>query len=1605
MAPIRLNLSALRSSLSRREHLPDAPSRDRTLGGLLAERPVSRRTAIQVTGGAVAGLVPALNHLHAFLGGLELVGDDRRLAFLLGGRERWVIDVRRFAGSPTLRHRKRGDGVRVELRGARFPGTALPADFMCDVSPGIIGHRMRLKFALGGFHSEAPFEGWLRGTASARSRVSFDERVCPLGRRSSLQLAGRAEAEFSPDWTITLNGRGVVRVPGIGGEVRSDSVTLALADAEAPSVLGEPPERRTLISLERQGRPWALQPKLPLEGPGDLQFSDDPFDGLTIEAGETARGRVVRALVATCAAGGQTAFYAPGGGLVDDSGRAARIPLRDARYAVAFDRSGERRALLAEYGEAAWLSGDGFNIEVGATPDAGPFELVATNRTVERMRCEPPLLRIAVPMAGALVEPVELPAGSRIALAQSMIGDDDEPVTPARLCFDDDRRCTGLTLAPAPPLAVLRPDDLLSVTFQFVNLGLQIEGGGQASLVREPAQEAPGSFVIVYFAPQNIAEQAFWERARDAAGGAVSFEQLDSQGGELDEGDPGYEKSPNSSEEPDAGDVPVRARIAGRSRLAFRLPDEVDSLPYTLGALLDWSRLEPSLVATALPPPPPPPRLLVRRLAVPGRTTTTVARAQIATAVTRPIKTEVQVDAARQSAVARELGKNLPRRVRVPDERLEAIAATLIQTRPGYRAVPSAGLSAIIAKLLSRPYAPGRYETHLETPWRLVVSPNRFGSWAHSVQEVSDPDTGITELWHTRLGVRRAGEIPPGASPVDEEEDYFRTLRAVWSPDYLRDASSDDPPRYPETHPGNPFRSSLDARDRHELVTLTSDFTLPDCEERIVRVERLMLSALGAWMNVRGAWELSGLPAEALNLLSVEEWRHRATMGRDHYVRVVYRGYLFPLGHRASLVKVTERKFKQTKRGQTAFLRQRMYVVVRQPERAFPAAFEPHAGRKFPFRRVRLATLATPSLDDPAEGQILGKGQGAFWLRVNDEDFPFHIVAEDLEGRRVEFTASLAFVDSKYAVDFAVADAAAASLAGSPRRSARPVSGQKVAYAESVKAGDTTFETDSLTLGAQAVAEPGDAAFRAQDQPRFFPAVDGASVELPAVKQLVGVAGGVAIRYPARYLERGFEGAANDPSGNAGQVFAELASPADLSFGGGSAGTDKVGGLVTPNLSISGLSRLSGPVSGDLEEMMSGSFDPAKFFAGLDVKLLGGLSLLDIVEALTGFGAQLDGLKADMDSLLGDLTEQATAAALDSLPKCQVPAFITQLIYDAADAASDLGNAAKLPKQVQLTFKWDPRVTSSGPFVVNGDPDDTLSLTSIALIPLGLDGPAKEPSYTVSAALDDFTLNLFNIIAIQVNSVRFKKQAGEKPDVKADIENVEFQGPLAFVENLQSLIPSNGFVDASIDVTPLGIKAGFNLALPTIAVGVLTIDNISLGGGLSVPFTGDPLRFRFNFCTREQPFVLTVYALGGGGFFGIELGLDGVELLEAALEFGAAIAVDFGVASGGVSVKAGIYFKMEVDVATLTGYFRMNGYIDVLGLITASIVFYLALTYQSSPKMVWGEATLTIEVEVLFFSVSVDIKARKEFATPPPPRFADLMNEDEWVTYQLAFAE
>jgi hypothetical protein len=190
-----------------------------------------------------------------------------------------------------------------------------------------------------------------------------------------------------------------------------------------------------------------------------------------------------------------------------------------------------------------------------------------------------------------------------------------------------------------------------------------------------------------------------------------------------------------------------------------------------------------------------------------------------------------------------------------------------------------------------------------------------------------------------------------------------------------------------------------------------------------------------------------------------------------------------------------------------------------------------------------------------------------------------------------------------------------------------------------------------------------------------------------------------------------------------------------------------------------------------------------------------------------------------------------------------------------------------------------------------------------------------------------------------------------------------------------------GFADPpSLQVTDAGLELGYTLGVPTVAMGAFTLQNLSLSAGLSLPLGGtDSTKLALAFAERHNPCIVTYSALGDAAFLGVTVGLEGLKSLEGSIEFGGAIAINLGVASGGVALMAGVYYSHTASPSTgdsLAGFVRCVGELDVLGLISISAQFYLELGYKSVPDRVSGTASLTVEVEVLFFSESVTVTVR-----------------------------
>jgi len=1183
-------------------------------------------------------------------------------------------------------------------------------------------------------------------------------------------------------------------------------------------------------------------------------------------------------------------------------------------------------------------------------------------------------------------------------------------------------------------VSCVRPDDLLVCDFIFENLRLDLAGRGAPKLVRQNTSTA---VLIVEFPPQSFGEEAFLDTSGEPQGVPDDLSGKEKFPEKAAEVTPAVDKkNVIQPGEPFPGLARARIRMSGSSRIAFNMPARETELAFTIEAILDACRRWPMrLDANAVPDPS---RLHIRRTpdfrdawlgsvvasdawkeakriltVAAGRaheqTLASAARRVSARAV-EAIRSgsSSEIDGMLHEAINEELDVLAERFTSFRDpKRLEAAAAAVSFMATERLTEHRLGDSVFdlmkelpFVRMIFPPHEPAHNVTALELPYRLILSPVPESRWHHHTDSVTR--NGRTELWHTRLTSSTKDIGPDGSTRV----------RALWSDDYREPGPNGeiDQKLVELTNDVNKvadanvskrfFRMSLDPLDRSMLVALMSGFDLRTKQDKTYQPltahsRRLSLSSLGALLEAEGQWD----PPKPKGL-GLEQWRHVATLGRDHYVRVVYRGFLCHTRHAASLVKVTERKFESTGPGvkdRVAVLRQRFFIIVRERVKHYDGKGVDFGGRKLCFTDIEITTSVTPSLlspDDPAcdlEGAAIYAGvnpiprRACFWPMIGPSnqplqarDFLFNMIGTDRHGNRIPFSMPLLFVGIE-ANEFGdkpdpnvMTKIRDAYNKDATRRSA-DLGSFSVCYAppKDGAKGDPRLPTRKMTFMAMPVHK-----YVSTDEAYFYPAVEGAKAGIAAIQRLLQKPDAmVNVAYAQAYLDHDFGPA------NAGEVFLKLVEPFGLTFGkeaGKHVKSDTIGGLATPGMEIRGLSRIMGPVatqplkpgeSADtkLQDIVGNQFKPADFFS--DAKILGGVKLAEILEDVTGLASD------------------------------EVPKLLSRETTDSLEASFEW-----------TTSKIKPQGDKAGLFRPNAGGPTTLKM--LGVVSARRDGPA--PTFSATATLDNFKVNLFGFVTIWFDKLEFRSRTGQKPDVVVDLhpgeQAIEFGGALEFVNDLRNIIPSNGFSDPpGLSVTPSGLCASYSINIPSLPLGIFMLEHLSLGAGFLLPFDGQPAEVRFNFAERHRPFSLTVSMLGGGGFFAIGLGSEGVREIEASLEFGAALGIDLGVASGSVEIKAGVYFHWKKTLVELEGYVRLHGELDVLGLISASLTFHLKLAYtkQGGQSVVWGEAKLEVEIEVLFLSFSVSVRCRREFGgSAGDPKFIELIpDQTTWNEYCGAFAK
>ncbi|MCW3038456.1 MAG: hypothetical protein JWM31_361 [Solirubrobacterales bacterium] len=1183
---------------------------------------------------------------------------------------------------------------------------------------------------------------------------------------------------------------------------------------------------------------------------------------------------------------------------------------------------------------------------------------------------------------------------------------------------------------------ILRAADLLDLRLTAPGCVLQAPGDGEDVPIL--VAEAEDAQLVLHLPPQHIDEAALFEETGN-------------------EGDP----PPDPSKVPSPPANPVAHRSAAPSRLVFAIPNGT-RLPFTLESLLTiLPTLQLRVAAQAMPAPEPeqlpPPG---GGLAPAGPSGGDVPAASVAEHVSalRLLAGHLAQDA---GTVPSPVGDELGLRMQAADGRRRSPIRSAFGGEP--------------------PHPPDDVETAIEAPYRLTVSPSPLGSFWHPTAPVAaSNDARRVELWRTHLTVRRTDETGAytGHDDLDQRQ---RIVRAIWSRDM-------DPLDAEYVHgPASLQPEALAPVDRRAIVRLTSDATLPG-ERAPLQVRSLALSALGAWLDWSGEWQTDGLPHDSDFVRWMDSYRHRAVLGRDAYVRVAVPGFLFPFGHRAVWVTVSERKVRLRENG-VAYLWRRQFIVVRQPTRMY-AGVDTTAGRAMPFGRISVEPLTTPNLDAVPAGLLDPVSAG-----LNEPILPtrggvpyeFTLVCVDRAGEVVTLAAPLVFVEAGLGV--AAQGPAATLYAHHDHIDAR---GQTVFLAPPHAPGDTALQTHHLAFTGTVTG----------DGRSSEPALDTALAVVPAMKHLAPSAPVVSLTYAKPFLDHGF-----DAGGNPGSMFLALTGdPAPVDF---SSGSERGGGFLSPSLPVRGLSRALGAVGEDGATpgagLNAGTFDPTSFLAGALPKLFGLIKLTDILNA-AGLGeaprfvtealdavASIDAgakqlqaavdqgrarLAAEVTGAAHDGAKQAAQAALTALEskagpavdavtalQAAVTALTTTADADAAIAALNavvdplgklldalaspampaavraqierparalralpsaetnaaleavLKNLLSPPTSVTARFDWTPGIHAwpldPDPAKHLFHPADPKNLRLAVEVRAAAQGP---PAVDVAAELIDFELRLLPgepLMALKFRRIGFRAASGAKPEVDVVFGGIEFLGILTFIETLRRMIPFDGFADPPfVDVAPDGVTAGFDLALPNVSIGVFSLENIALAADARLPFLGDATTVGFAFCSKESPFRLTVMMVGGGGWVALRASPKGLVLLEVGLEAAASLSVDLGVASGSVSVAVGVYLRLEGDKGSLTAYFRIRGEVDVLGIVSASITLELSLRYDFPTGKLVGRASLVVDIEVLFFSASVEITVERRLAgsgSASDPTLMDVLppgagGDEDWALYCEAFA-
>jgi len=433
-------------------------------------------------------------------------------------------------------------------------------------------------------------------------------------------------------------------------------------------------------------------------------------------------------------------------------------------------------------------------------------------------------------------------------------------------------------------------------------------------------------------------------------------------------------------------------------------------------------------------------------------------------------------------------------------------------------------------------------------------------------------------------------------------------------------------------------------------------------------------------------------------------------------------------------------------------------------------------------------------------------------------------------------------------------------------------------------------------------------------------------------------------------------------------------------------------------------------------------FDPLK---GLPF-VLPQVNLTPVVAAASRFADDLSQLvPIDLRIPSADLAERLIPAALQNFDwRTLVPKIAG---FDLSNLFSGLRPPFESTDQVKITHGLDPQ-SRSGWVEIDMDvpfgsqPAQVFSYCGVTLVLRDSRFTAstrleaalgRPPSRSFKGAISgdwDLKVGGYPIAVIVASQLTFDDSGHFGFDVRPD--RIRLQSALEFLADLLStFLSGDGFTTS---VTAEGLRTTLDLPLPDVQAGAFGMANLRLGFSFALKVMPTfQIGIGLAIAKPERPFTLTIFILGGAGYFTLDLGYEpGTGKLSARLSIGifasASLAISLGPISGGIYA----YFGITVTYTAVTGnspslqvaiVLMFIGQVSLLGFISISLVLSLSAQYQTGGKLTGrGHVSYSIKIGP-FFSIDVSADVSYTYSNSPGRRIAAADYTDAATEYLEMF--